>query len=124
MTNWGTIYERSGGRLSVTPADDNYVYVVLLTHDGTDPSQNGDTKPQILKSTDNAGTWTNVAEGNSTELGMSNGQGYYDLDICASHNNAEHLLAATTTGYKSTDGGANWLVVGGYSGSFAIHPDI
>lgn len=124
MTNWGTIYERSGGRLTVTPADDSYIYVVLLTHDGTDPSQNGDAKPKILKSTDNALNWILVADGNSTPLGMSNGQGYYDLDICASHSNAEHLLAATTTGYKSTDGGFNWTSFGGYSGSFDIHPDI
>ena len=55
---------------------------------------------------------------------MSNGQGFYDLDILANPNNANELIAASTSAYKSTDGGATFTAVGGYQGSFGIHPDI
>ncbi len=120
MNGWGTIYEHSGGRMSVSPADPDYVYVMLLTHDGS----NGDQKPYILKSTDNASNWTITATCNSASCPVTNGQGYYDLDIVVSHNNPEQIIAATTTAYKSTDGGVNWSAVGGYSGNFSIHPDI
>ncbi len=120
MNGWGTYYESSGSRITVTPANADYIYAVLLTDDGT-----GNNKvPVVLKTTDAAANWTTVATGNSGPLGMSNGQGYYDLDIVASHANAEHLIVATTTAYKSTDGGVNYTTIGGYSGSFAIHPDI
>ena len=120
MSGWGTIYERSGGRLSVTPADPDYVYAALLTHDGSD----GDQKPIIMKSADSAGTWTAVATCNSGDCPMTNGQGYYDLDIAVSHVDPEQIIAATTTAYRSSDGGATWTAVGGYSGPFGIHPDV
>lgn len=120
MAGWGTIYEQSGGRLSVSPADSDYVYVMLLTHDGS----NGDQKPYILKSTDSADNWTTVAICNSTNCPVNNGQGYYDLDIVVSHDNPDHLIAATTSAYKSIDGGVTWSIIGGYGGDFAIHPDI
>jgi len=120
MAGWGTLHEQSGGRLSVTPADPDYVYAVLLTHDGA----GGDAKPYILKSTDSAGSWSTVATCNGGICPLNNGQGYYDLDIVASHTNPEHLIAATTSAYRSTDGGATWTLVGGYGGPFGIHPDI
>lgn len=120
MTGWGTIYEQSGGRMTVTPADDDYIYVTLLTHDGS----GGDQKPYILKSTDAAANWTTVATGQTANLEMTNGQGYYDLDVVASHSNADHIITATTTAYKSTDGGITYTAIGGYAGDFAIHPDI
>ena len=120
MSGWGTHYESSGGRLTVTPADPDYVYAVLLTHDGS----NGDPKPVILKTTDSAGSWSVVASCNSGACPLTNGQGYYDLDIVASHSDPEHLIVATTTAYRSTNGGSSWSAVGGYAGPFAIHPDI
>ncbi|MFT5478483.1 MAG: photosystem II stability/assembly factor-like uncharacterized protein, partial [Planctomycetota bacterium] len=120
MSGWGTLYEHSGGRLSVTPADPDYVYAILLTHDGS----GNDQKPYILKSVDSAASWSTVATCNGAICPLNNGQGYYDLDIVASHTNPEHLIAATTSAYRSTDGGATWTLVGGYGGPFGIHPDI
>ncbi len=120
MTGWGTLYEQSGGRLSVTPANDNYIYAVLLTHDGSGNNQ----KPYILKSTNQGSNWTTAAICDSGDCPLTNGQGYYDLDIVASHTNAEQIIAATTTAYKSSNGGSNWTAVGGYTGNFSIHPDI
>jgi hypothetical protein len=55
---------------------------------------------------------------------MSNGQGFYDLSIVASHTNANHVIVGTTTTYKSTDGGVNFSPLGGYHGPFGLHPDL
>ncbi|MEN9612857.1 MAG: hypothetical protein RLZZ628_3671 [Bacteroidota bacterium] len=103
-----------GGRLTITAANKDRIYAILLTGSG----------PRVLRS-DNAGeSWTMTAAGSTTALAMTNGQGYYDLSIVASPSNADHLIVASTTAYKSTDGGANFTAVGGYTGAFAIHPDI
>ncbi len=114
----------SGARLGVSPANTNYVYCVNIG--STSP-------PKIMRSTDRAATWavtvastTTGLTGSSstTGLGMSNGQGYYDLAIMVSPANANHVIVGTTTTYKSTDGGFNFGPLGGYSGSFGLHPDL
>ena len=108
------INEGSGARMCVTPANSNYIYVVALSTAG----------PRIVRSTDAGLSWSLVASGSTPQLGMDNGQGFYDLDIMASPNNANHIIVATTTAYKSTDGGVNYNIIGGYGGSFDIHPDM
>lgn len=113
-SGWISALGDGGGRMTVTPADANTVYVVLLTNSG----------PRVLRSSDAGENWSLVASGSTPALPMDNGQGFFDLSITASHNNADHILVATTTAYKSTDGGINYSVIGGYSGSFGIHPDI
>ncbi len=120
MTGWGTLYEHSGGRLTVTPAGIDHVYAILLTENDS----GGDQKPVILKSTDAAVTWSTAATCNGGSCLLNSGQGYYDLDIVASHVNPEHVIAATTSAYRSTDGGTTWSLFGGYGGAFDIHPDI
>jgi hypothetical protein len=87
--------------------------------------------PHIVRSDDAGATWTLMCTGGTgltgstaSPLGMSNGQGFYDLDILANPNNANEVIAATTTAYRSTDGGATFTAVGGYHGSLGIHPDI
>lgn len=107
---------KGAGRMTVTPADPQRIYVVLL----------GDSsRPYILRS-DNAGeSWRVSARGKSDSLAMNNGQGYYDLGIAASHRDANVVIVGTTTCYRSTDGGTTFpFTVGGYSGAFPIHPDI
>ncbi len=105
-----------GGRLTVSPADPNRVYAVLL----------GDSaKPYILRSDDAGEHWRISAVGKSDSLAMNNGQGYYDLSIAASHVDANLLMIGTQTAYRSTDGGQTFhTAIGGYTGTFAIHPDI
>ncbi len=114
----------SGSRLGVSAANSNYVYCVNL---------GGSVPPSIIKSTDRGASWgvtvtstTTGLTGSSatTGLGMSNGQGFYDLSIVVSPLNANHVIAGTTTTYKSTDGGLNFSPVGGYSGPMGIHPDL
>jgi photosystem II stability/assembly factor-like uncharacterized protein/PKD repeat protein len=113
-TGWYSDTSDGGGRMTVTPADPKRIYVVLL----------GPKGPRILRSNDEGETWSVTAAGNSDSLKMNNGQGYYDLSIVASATNADHLIAASTTAYKSTDGGRHFTEVGGYIGPFPIHPDI
>ncbi|OAV45260.1 LamG-like jellyroll fold domain-containing protein [Lewinella sp. 4G2] len=117
MSGWGTYLDHSGGRMDVTPADANVIYAGILT----DPVSK---TPFVMKSTDAGATWTEIAEGRTPELNLTNGQGYYDLDIMVSDNDADEVIFATTTALKSVDGGVNWTYVGGYNGPFDIHPDI
>lgn len=113
-----------GGRLAVSPANANIVYCITL---------DGKSFPKLLKSTDAGTTWfvvvastTGGLTGGSGTVGleMSNGQGFYDLDIMVNPSNASHVIVGTTTAYKSTDGGVNFAPLGGYSGSFDLHPDM
>ncbi len=113
LTNVGSA---GGGRMTVSPADPNRVYVVLLCDS---------SRPYILRSDDAAEHWRVSCRGASDSLKMNNGQGYYDLSIVASHTNADHVIVATTTAYRSTNGGQTFpTAIGGYTGSFWLHPDI
>ncbi len=123
-TGW-TANTSSAGRLSVSSADSNFIYAVLLIDGNIDA-------PHILRSTNAGNSWTHTCTGiqnsltgnSSLPLGMSNGQGYYDLSIMASSLQANEVIVGTTTAYKSVDSGNTFAPVGGYVGSFPIHPDI
>lgn len=115
MAGWTPYADASGGRMDVTNADSDYIYIGLLTASNT---------PVILRSTNAAGGWTEVAQGNTTALNMDNGQGYYDLDIVANDLNAQEVIFATNTSYRSSDGGVNYTALGGYRGPFDVHPDM
>jgi len=116
--------ENTGARIAVSAANSNIVYCVAL----------GNTlPPKVLKSNNKGANWTVIASSNTggltggsgtVGLEMSNGQGFYDLDIMASPNNANQVIVGTTTIYKSYDGGINFAPIGGYAGSFNMHPDV
>lgn len=112
----------NGSRMAVTPANAGVVYAVVLEdHPSILRSTDGGLSWQVtIKSTSNSLTGTNATTG----LGMSAGQGFFDLDICVSPATASELIVGSTTAYKSTDGGFNFRPVGGYHGPFRIHPDI
>ncbi|MFM2386406.1 MAG: hypothetical protein RL660_1163 [Bacteroidota bacterium] len=113
------------GRLAITPADTNRIYAVLLMNSPT-------AAPAIMRSNDGGNTWatavqstvTGLAGNTSLPLGMSNGQGFYDLSIMVSTTNADHVIVGTTTIYKSVDGADTFTALGGYHGSFDLHPDV
>ncbi len=116
--NFPTSYqESSGGVIATTLDNSNAIFATLLT--------NGNV-PIILKGTNtNSGwNWLEIAKGNSNHLGMNNGQGYYDLDMEVSPTDENYFLVATTTLYKTANGGTSFTAVGGYTGNFSIHPDI
>lgn len=118
-----TTIVNNGARLGVSIADGSVAYCIVLD----------DNSPKLLKSTNSGQSWnirvvstgtgligTNINIG----LGMSNGQGYYDLDIVVSPKNVNHLIVGTTSAFKSTDGGLNFAPLGGYMGPFDLHPDM
>ncbi|MFN0013376.1 MAG: LamG-like jellyroll fold domain-containing protein [Saprospiraceae bacterium] len=121
-TGWITGLTDGGGRLTVTPADNDRIYCVLLTGSG----------PRVMRSNDAGENWTIIASSSQTgligpcttgALSMTNGQGFFDLSIAASHTNADHIILGTTTSFKSTDGGVTYSLLGGYCGPFNTHPD-
>ncbi|MEZ4910355.1 MAG: discoidin domain-containing protein [Saprospiraceae bacterium] len=112
------IQEISGGVLAVTPANPNIVMMTLLSSDYI---------PIILMGVfenNETWTWSEIARGGTQQLGMDNGQGYYDLDMEISPDDENAFVVATTTMYKTSDGGLSFTAVGGYKGNFPIHPDI
>ena len=121
MSGWAAVTS-AAARMTVTAADANRLYAVIL----------GATVPSIYRSNDGGSTWTlacisattSLGGDNTAPLGMSNGQGYYDLDIVANNANADEVLVGTTSSYKSVDGGSTFEAFGGYQGTFETHPDI
>ena len=109
--------ESSGGLLAVTQANPNSLLAVLLSSGNT---------PYLLKGTLSGSTWnwSLLATGNTGSFPMDNGQGYFDLVLDNSPVNADIILVGTTTLYKSVNGGSTFTAIGGYAGSFSIHPDI
>ncbi|MEI6090912.1 MAG: LamG-like jellyroll fold domain-containing protein [bacterium] len=116
--------ENKGARFGVSKANSYIVYCISLGFS---------VGPKLLKSYDRGISWTVVAEssnlsltgGGKTEgLDMSNGQGFFDLDIIIDPLNVDNVIMGTTTTYKSTDGGINFSPLGGYNGTFGIHVDL
>lgn len=117
-TNFPDSYlESSGGVIATTSNNPSAVFATLLTANNT---------PVVLKgiNTGNGWLWDEIAQGNSSLLAMNNGQGYYDLDMEVSPLDEDKFFVATTTMYKTTNGGNSFTTVGGYGGEFSIHPDI
>jgi photosystem II stability/assembly factor-like uncharacterized protein len=111
----------AGGLLAVTPKNPNIMYAVFLSKDAANTNL-----PYIYKGTyaNNEWTWVKRATGKSTALQMDNGQGYFDLVLEVSPVNENMVYAGTTTLFKSVNGGSSFYAIGGYYGSFSIHPDI
>jgi photosystem II stability/assembly factor-like uncharacterized protein len=111
------VVESSGGLLAVTAASPDILLAILLSSNNT---------PYLLKGTLVSGSWNwaLVATGQTGAFPMDNGQGYFDLVLDVSPNNASQILVGTTTLFKSLNGGTTFSAVGGYYGNFSIHPDI
>ncbi len=121
-----------GARMTVTPADPNRIYAVLI----------GDSKPGdngfigVFRSSDAGENWTlpnppvggpwTTAHPNLMTLNNTNTlyQGFYNLAIAASHTNADQLLIGGLNLWKSENGAQTYTALGGYQGSLDwIHPD-
>lgn len=127
-----------GGRLGVTPADPDRVYVALIGRGkAEDTGWIG-----LYRSLDQGEIWANlngqdgapydpelhpsVANGNLNGTGIY--QGFYDFDLAVSHNDANTAWVGVTALSATYDGGASWQRIGAYSASTYdigwIHPDI
>jgi photosystem II stability/assembly factor-like uncharacterized protein/PKD repeat protein len=104
------------GRLAVTAADGNRIYGLLTTA----------SAPKLIKSLDAGETWIieNPAFCTAGISDAAGGQGFYDLSIAASQTNADQLIFGLCNVHKSVDAGVSATGVGGYCGSFSVHPDL
>lgn len=114
----------AGGLLAVTPANPNVLYVIMLSRNTA-----GSEVPFIYKGTYANDVWTWALRytgfsGLSSGSGLTNGQGYFDLVLEVSPINENFIYAGTTSLFKSSNAGNTLIPVGGYQGSFSIHPDI
>jgi photosystem II stability/assembly factor-like uncharacterized protein len=109
------ITEQSGGLLAASMADATSIWVVMLSSNNT---------PYLYQGNTTDGSWTLLATGQTSEFPMDNGQGYFDLVLEVSPLDPNIIFAGTTTLFKSSNGGANFHAIGGYTGAYYIHPDI
>ncbi|MCF8295726.1 MAG: discoidin domain-containing protein [Bacteroidales bacterium] len=105
----------SGGLIAMSAANTDALWVLLLSSNNT---------PLLYRYQFTTDTWTLLATGQTSALGLNNGQGYFDLILEVAPDNADFIFAGTTTLYKSNDGGIIFTAIGGYTGPFPIHPDI
>ncbi len=108
------IEDQAGGLLAVSEASPNSIFAILLTNNF----------PKLYKRDNDSDEWNLIANGGHSNFPMNNGQGYFDLVLEVSDQDADLVFAGTSTLYKSTDGGGSFTIVGGYGGAFSIHPDI
>ncbi len=111
------ISDQSGGLLAVTPDNPNLMLAVMLSSNNT---------PYLYKGNLVGASWhwDLLATGQTANFPMNNGQGYFDLVLELSPIDEDIIFAGTTTLFKSGNGGQQFTAIGGYSGNFAIHPDI
>ncbi len=104
----------NGGRVAVTPANPNIVYVGYVGSNTTGPVKGG-----IIYQSTNGGTSFTLKKGdNSPNLngydGTSTGQGNYNWELTADPLDANTLYTSAHIIWKSTDGGANWTQKGNW----------
>lgn len=128
----------TAGRLAVSDATggEQYVYALVNarpeSHDAG--PYGGVGLPYILKSTDAGRTWTDNTTRSGREQTFSNyidntqgGQGYFDMMVGVSSENAEHVIFGLCNAYRSEQGGKGYLrktAIGGYENLEGLHPDM
>lgn len=109
------IQNAAGGLLAVSEDRPNAIYFLALSSDNTPYLYVGDFTTEI---------WDLKVQGNTDALDMNNWQGYYDLVLEVSDEDADIIYTGTASLFKSTDGGSSFSNIGGYGGLFPLHPDI
>lgn len=95
-------------KIAVSPADSNYVYLVI-----------GNTG--TYRSMDRGQTFTNMSS--TDQIGY---QEWYTMSLCVSPTNADSLLEGGLDNYASADGGATWNQVSSWYGNGYpyVHADV
>lgn len=123
--NWSkTLDQGNRIELAVTPDNSSYVYAVVAN------SSSG--LHGVYRSTNSGASFSMVFSGSTTNLldwsssgSGSGGQGWYDLAIAASPNDANTLLVGGINTWRSTNGGSSWSIVNHWWGDGvpAVHAD-
>jgi photosystem II stability/assembly factor-like uncharacterized protein len=109
------IPNQSGGLLAVSQDSPDDIFVIMLSSDDT---------PLLYKGNVITQQWNLKATGNSSFFPMDNWQGFYDLVLEVSDENADIIYTGTASLFKSSNGGGTFANMGGYGGKYALHPDI
>jgi len=112
----------SRSAIAVTPANPNYVYVILT---------NGDSFKGLYRSTDSGQNFTTQSTApNIMSWGCNGGDGgqaWYDLDIACDPNNANVIFAGGVNCFKSSSGGTTWNISSHWWGDCqvpSVHADL
>lgn len=144
-TGWFTVpavdaglIQSYGGRIAVTEADSNRIYVLLVGESQAAAQLQLHGQIGIYRSDDAGETWSNPhgligsPYNAATHPNMMTFNGddntydqiYYNTTIVASHLDADKILIGGLSMWKSTDAAATYQPVGGYVGNVAfVHPD-
>lgn len=122
-SNWTESFDQ-GNRveLAVSPANSNYVYALVVNSSsalyGVYRSTNSGASFTLMYNNTNLLGWASNGSGTS-------GQGWYDLALAVSPNNANTLVVGGINTWRSTDGGTNWNLVNHWWGDGvpAVHAD-
>ncbi|MDQ1266342.1 MAG: hypothetical protein QG635_1494, partial [Bacteroidota bacterium] len=104
--------------LSVTPANNNYVYALM--------SNSSSGFLGLYRSTDGGDSWASRSTtpnilGWQQDGSDAGGQGWYDLCIASNQTNAEEIYSGGVNIWKSTNGGTNWTPASDWTSS--VHAD-
>ncbi len=108
-TNYSLTTNKDGFLIGVSAANPNLVTIAFLTGE----------KTELIKSTDIGESFSPLSVINT---GYS--QGFYDFVFGISPNDTNIYFVGASTLSKSVDGGLTANYVGGYYGTYDIHPDI
>ncbi len=110
--------------LAVTPANNNYVYVLASNNSngfgGLYRSTNNGAAYSLMSTSPNIFDWSTNGSG-------SGGQGWYDLALDASPTNANEIIAGGVNSWKSANGGASWTLNTHWTGGGGkpyVHADL
>ena len=106
---------KNGFLVSVTAANPNLVSIACLTGASFDT----DNAVELIKSTNSGESFAPLS---ITTINYS--QGFYDFVFEIAPNDVNTYFFGVCSFYKSTDGGLNFTLIGGYGGNFGTHPDI
>jgi photosystem II stability/assembly factor-like uncharacterized protein len=145
QTGWFTVpsvdnglIQSYGGRIAVTEADPNRVYVLLVGESQAAAQLQLNGQIGVLRSDDGGETWSNphgvigapydvnTHPNMMTFSGDNNtyNQIYYNTALIVSQLNADRIIVGGMSMWRSDDAGTTFQPVGGYVGSVAnIHPD-
>ncbi len=123
-----SLYSMGGGRveLAITLADPTRVYAISCMSNGGlrgiyRSDNSGSSFSEVFDGTESGNNLLGWEDG-----GDNGGQGWYDLAIAASPNDANIVLIGGVNTWKSTDGGTNWDMENHWYGGFyvqAVHAD-
>ncbi len=124
-TTWTLATTRSNAsrvELASAPSNKDVVYGLI---------EGSNVVSEIIKSTDQGATWTNVSEPNDADDGIpasdfTRGQAWYDLIMTVDPNDANTVLVGGIDLFKSTDAGSTWTQISHWYGGFGfpnVHAD-